>query len=94
MDHKRAPKAALPIKGKTLLASLLSFFGIGQGAKRPRRNASGSVVWVNTPVGNHALPAPMQSEVMVCARNKRIRKDDKRKSVHHMQKKLGHHKFA
>lgn len=71
-----------------LLNPLLAFFGISQGTHK-RGN-----IWVKTPVGNRALPKAEQSEIMICAHNKRIRKDEKRRAVHFYQKKLGHHKFA
>ena len=69
-----------------LLNPLLAFFGISQGTHK-RGN-----IWVKTPVGNRALPKAEQSEIMVCAQNKRIRKEEKRRSVRQMQVKLGHFK--
>lgn len=91
MDNKRTPRRSTPTK-KNLLGSLLTFFGLGQKSRRSPK--TGRKLWFAPSSGNKALPTAMQAEVMVCARNKRIRKDDLRKSVHHMQKKLGHHKFT
>lgn len=95
MDSKQTPKATHPIKnragGKTgMLSALATFFGIGEGS--PTAHRKGRRVWYKTIVGNRALPGAMQSEVKLCARNKRIRKDEKRRAVHHMQIKLGHFK--
>ena len=92
MDGKRTPRKNTPTAmKKTLLGSLLSFFGLSQGSGRSPK--TGRQLWYAKPTGNRALPQGMQDEVKLLAYSKRMRKREIRRDVHFMQKKLGHHRF-
>ena len=67
-------------------AALASFFGIG---KKRRLNPTRKM-WFATPVGNKTLPKDMQQAVIGQAVHKRLAKNQKRKAVFFLQRKLGH----
>lgn len=66
--------------------ALASFFGIG---KKRRLNPTRKM-WFATPVGNKALPKDWQQSVIRQAVHKRLAKNQKRKAVFFLQRKLGH----
>ena len=92
MDNKKMPRETVT-QEKGMMGSLLSFFGIGK-KKSPGKHGRFNPFKPKVPTGNYALPAAMQAEVRLSAIEKRERKNEARKAVHHQQKKLGHHNFA